>query len=426
MNNKGKQQVKKDVKKENKKDVKKDIKEDFQVKAYLLLYRAMKKLHTFKIQKVVRNLKKDNKKKEELVKEGAKPEALEKVTKEVEKLIKQKTKFDLVLKEHLKMLTLHILHDEYSVSFEKHTEFFEKELPGFMGKIELFNQEDNSDIQLIKWFEESIKGHKVFVEASQNLEAYISKMQEVIDKNRAKKKNRKANKKQREKEAKKEGAGEGDAMETEDAEGDEEADGEEGEGQDIVIDFSDDEEEQVKKPQRSQTPKKENKQNERKQKHQEKRNQKKERDQRDKGFKNQKRAEIEEATGEQAGEEENEGPKKPIRDMSKKDRIQHYKNLRKEYGESHLKPKVEAPKSNKRPGHEGGFKEEKIEKKFMRQDRGQAQAPGGADRGRSFQAKPQEEAVRPFDQLHPSWRANIEQKQKASIATFQGTKEKLC
>jgi len=405
---------------------KKDKKEDFQVKAYLLLYRALKKLHTFKIQKVVRNLKKDNKKKEELQNEGAKPEALEKVTKEVERLVKQKSKLDLVLKDHLKMLTLHTLHEEYNVSFEKHTEFFEKELPGFLEKIELFNQEDNSDIQLIKWFEESIKGHKVYVEASQNLEAYISKMQEVIDKNRAKKKNRKANKKLREKEAKKGG----DAMEEEGGEGDEAHDEEvangdeaveEGEGQDIVIDFSDDEEE-VKKQKnnnRSKSP------NDKKKQHQEKRNNKKERDQRDKGLKGQKKAEIEEATGEQAGEEE-DGPKKPIRDLSKKERIQHYKNLRKEYGESHLKPKVEAPKSNKRPGHEGGYKEEKVEKKFMRQDRGQGKPPGGADRGRSFQAKPQEEAVRPFDQLHPSWRANIEQKQKASIVAFQGTREKLC
>jgi len=118
--------------------------------------------------------KKDEEKKKELENDdNIQQESLEKITKEIERLEKQKQKLDLVMKDHLKMLTLYNLIHVYNMTFEKQQAYFEKELPDFIEKLELFNQEDDENIQRIKWFEETIKDHKVYKETQQKLQKDI-------------------------------------------------------------------------------------------------------------------------------------------------------------------------------------------------------------------------------------------------------------
>ena len=70
--------------------------------------------------------------------------------------------------------------------------------------------------------------------------------------------------------------------------------------------------------------------------------------------------------------------------------------------------------------------EERIEKRVKREDRPFNKASAPEREGDWNNQKSEEQENFKFDRLHPSWQARIEQKQKATISTFQGTKEKLC
>jgi len=414
---------------------KKERKEDFQVQAYQLLYRTLKKLHTFKIQKVVRKLKKDNQRKQELVNEGGDQAVIDKITTEVERLIKQKGKMDLVTKDCLKMITLYNLNQVHNVSLEKDKEFFEKELPGFVDKIELFNDEGNEVIQLIKWFEETIKDHKVYLECQQKLEMLVSTMEQIMEKNKTRRKTRKQNKKLRMKQGKEESINgisntesvdNGDGMNIEQGEDDEE-------DQDIVIEDEDEDmsaapKKQEGKKRQSERYKnfKENKEKTSKEGRNDDRRNSRNRSQ-DDVFKNQKGngrdrsyndRRDRSATNERFNNRDNRGDRRDNRN----DRERGPRNNQRDFKDKGFSRGRKEFGEKRRPNQE--FSEERIEKKVKGEDRKGGFRDNKTSGGFGKDNKPTEK-VRPFEQLHPSWKARIELKQKATIATFQGTKEKL-
>ena len=435
----------------------KSSREDFQIKAYLLLYRELKKLQTFKIQKVVRKLKKEPIRQKELEDANGDQEAINKISTELERLGKQKAKLDLLKKDHLKMLAIHILTSGLGISLEKQKAYFEEELPDCWEKLEMFNQEDNDDIKLIKWFEESIRGHKVYKETQQKLELLVSKMEMVMDKNKARKKNRLQNKKERMKQAKdgvfdeeetKEELGEnvniddgtaedydkdiviGDysnVLDTEDY------------GKDIVIE--DDEEEEVRAPKKPYRNERRSGPNRQRDANKQTVVQNKGRDSRgdrkqgrDDYGQNRDRAQTNGRRDFQNRDSHNRGQSdvraRGKREFEEKGSFNRGQNDRDQQGfkerDSSFRNGQNDRRNNNRKDFSQNRGEEKIEKRVKKEDRSfsKTDAPGREGEWNNQQSEERENFK--FDRLHPSWQARIEQKQKATISTFQGTKEKLC
>lgn len=433
---------------------------DFQIKAYLLLYRNFKKLHTFKIQKVVRNLKKDGKRKQELESENSDPQKITKVQLEIERLEKQKAKLDRVSKENLKMLTLHNLTTIYNFSLENYQTYFEKELPGYVAKLELFNDESKEEIQLIKWFEETIKDHKNYKETNEKLHFFSSQLEQIVEKNKIKRKTRQQNKKLKLKGKKGEDA-EGDDENAEDKESEngnedeevksenggfeiEQLDGADGSesGEDIVLDDDDFEGEEDSKPKRNfqkQQPKNNKNNNNRGDKNNRNNNQRG----RDKSY-----MRIEDsAQRRELNKERNKSKKRGEEfDLNKFNEAQKAKQ-EKYGGDANREPLKRDWKTSQddrrggrggRGGSRGGRGDSRGGSRGGRGDsrggrdnyepdvRKKFQGEGRQDFGRQdFRSQDKKENKFKFDELHPSWKARIEQKQGATIATFQGTKEKL-
>lgn len=415
---------------------------DFQIKAYLLLYRNFKKLHTFKIQKVVRKIKKDEKRKQELASENSDPQVIAKIQQEVERLEKQKSKLDRVTKDHLKMLTLHNLTTIYNFNLENYNTYFEKELPGYVAKIELFNNESEEDIQLIKWFEETIKDHKNYKETNEKLHFFSSQLEQIVEKNKVKRKTRLQNKKSKLK-AKKEGGEEGDVENENDVEIEKEGDNENEEaksdnnegfeiepmqggandsesGEDIVLDDEDFEEEdmapQINPKISFQKPSRNNNNNKnRKDKNQNNRN---DRQGRDKAYMRNEDSFQRREYNKERNKSKRRGEQfdiKKFEEKQEKDREREAKSrepLKREW----------KPSQDGRRGGRDSF-EPDVRKKFQRSNGREERSDSRRDQGRN--EFPKKENKFSFDALHPSWKARIEQKQSATIATFQGTKEKL-
>lgn len=159
---------------------------EYEIKSYHDYYRALKKLHTFRIQKAVRKIKKAESHKQELETSNEPQPKIDASDREIQRCLKQKEKLDQISKFQLRLFTIYNLEENYMIVLENAKEFFEKELPGFSEKLAAMKEENSEDMKTWKWFEPLIKDHKNFKELDERLLTSITIVQKAQAKKLAK------------------------------------------------------------------------------------------------------------------------------------------------------------------------------------------------------------------------------------------------
>ena len=416
-------------------------KEDFRVRIYQLIYRSLKKTLTFKIQKIVRKIKECNKTKEEIESRGGDETKLERITHELERGTKQKAKADSISKENLRLLALYMMKEIYEIPLDKKTEFFEKELVDFLQKIEDFMNGQADNFENIKWFQESTKDLKPMKELDERVKLILHKVHVKKEKNKALRKKREEKKKLRKqmRELQKENAeaqGQENGIEEEKDDNNEENGAmDEEEGEDIVIDYGSDEE----TPKPIEEKKKVEKKNQSKKDFQNNKNQKGNNKNNNQQGNNKGKSKERNNSQNRGKTGDRNGPKD--RQGRNKDGTNDKRSFNK-FNKSEDNKGDRKGRSFSKGGDSNDRSQDKVEKKFKKDSGNNDRKPskdnkgGNKDRGNSREnakdrpknekpAENKKDKRLPLEELHPSWRARIEEKKNVFIAPFQGQKVKL-